>query len=90
MSWRTFRMVAVVVLMALLSVGTISGQVRINSTNARIAAQADAGARGLVRQCRLLPVGKKLYGDALERGKITPADYELVISTADTACFGQP
>jgi hypothetical protein len=88
-SRRMLGLWALVVLLALLGFGTISNQVRINRANATLAAQAEAGQKGLDRQCKLLPVGKKLYAWGLKNSKesgITPADYDLVISTANTAC----
>ena len=86
MTRKAFGMWGLVVFLGLLGVGTISNQLKLNQTNARISEQASAGARGLVRQCQLLPVGKKLYADALERRVISAEDYDLVVSTASTAC----
>lgn len=77
---------AVIAFLAALSVGTISNVVRQNAISARVQDQAAAGQAGLDRQCRLLPVGRKLYADALQRGKITTDDFELVVSTANVAC----
>lgn len=77
---------AVILVLALLGAGTISNVVRLNATSARVRDQAAAGQAGLDRQCRLLPVGRKLYADALQRGKITTDDFELVVSTANVAC----
>lgn len=72
--------------MAMLAAGTISNQLRINDANTRLQAQAENGQKALTRQCRLLPVAKKLYADMLDRRVITVRDYDLVFSTADTAC----
>jgi hypothetical protein len=82
-AWAPGVLVAVVLL---LSLGTIRNQLSINATNERIKNQARAGQLSLNRTCRLLPVSKKVYGDMLERDVITPADYDLVLSTADTVC----
>lgn len=75
-----------VLAMALLAVGTISNQVRINTANTKLRAQAENGQKSLNRQCRVLPISLKLYADALQRGKITVADYAEVASTGDTTC----
>lgn len=86
---RRRRLVGLYVLVAVLGVmgiGTISNQLRLNGVNAKFAEQARNGQLGLDRTCRLLPVSKKLYADMLERGKITPADYDLVLSTASAVC----
>jgi hypothetical protein len=85
-SRRMIGLWALILFLALLGVGTINNQLRINKANAVLSAQAESGQKALNRQCMLLPVGKKLYGDALDRRVITAADYDLVISTADTAC----
>lgn len=73
-------------MLALLGVGTINNQLRINQANARLASQAANGQRALNRTCRLLPVSKKMYTDALRRQVITAGDYDLVVSTATAVC----
>jgi hypothetical protein len=83
---RAWAPAALIVLVVLLAVGTIYNQLAINATNGRIKAQAHAGQLSLNRTCRLLPVSKKYALDMLERGKITPADYALVLSSASTVC----
>lgn len=75
-----------VVVLGLLGAGTISNQLRINRANAILADQAESGQRALNRQCSLFPVSKKLYADMLERRVISAEDYDLVVSTATTAC----
>lgn len=75
---------------ALLSIGTISNQIRINAANARLERNAMNGQRALIRQCALLPVGKKIYVDALRRRVITGEDYQLVLSSAVRACAAVP
>jgi hypothetical protein len=82
-AWAPGVLVAVVLL---LSLGTIRNQLAINMTNERIQSQARAGQQSLNRTCRLLPVSKKVYGDMLERDVISPTDYALVLSTANTVC----
>lgn len=72
--------------MALLGIGTINNQLRINAANQVLREQAKNGQRALTRQCSLIGVSKKIYADMLERGKITTGDYELVFSTAQRAC----
>ena len=86
MNRKAIGLWALVLFLGLLGVGTISNQLRINKANAALAEQAAAGERGLNRQCQLLPVGKKIYKDALERRVITVGNYDLVVSTAETAC----
>jgi hypothetical protein len=83
---RLIGLWALVMFLALLGVGTVNNQLRINKANETLSTQAQAGQRALTRQCKLLPVGRKLYTAALERGEITAADYDLVLSTATTAC----
>lgn len=78
--------VVVIVVLGLLGVGTVSNVVRLNATSARVSEQAANGQAALDRQCRLLPVGRKLYAGALKRQEITAADYKLVVSTAAVAC----
>lgn len=77
---------ATILFLAALSVGTISNVIRANAISARVQGQALAGQKGLDRQCKLAPIGRKLYTDALQRGKITADDYALVVSTANVAC----
>lgn len=77
---------ALVIVMALLGAGTVSNQFKINAANDRLRAQAEAGARGLARQCQLLPISKKLYADALDRHVISAGDYGLIVSTAVQYC----
>lgn len=77
---------SLVLFLALLGVGTINNQLRINQANERLAAQALAGQRALNRTCRLVPISKKIYVDALERDVITPDDYDLVVSSAAQIC----
>jgi hypothetical protein len=86
MSRKTVGLWALVGFLALLGVGTINNQLRINKANARLADQAENGQKALTRQCSLFPVSKKLYADMLERRVITAEDYDLVVSTATTAC----
>lgn len=76
--------------LALLSIGTITNQLKINAANSKLAIQASNGQKSLVRTCRLLPVAQKMYGDALQRGVITVTDYRLVFSTAVQACGPKP
>lgn len=90
MSRKIVGLWGLVMVLALMGVGTINNQLRINKANAVLAAQAQAGQKALDRQCQLFPVGKKLYRDMLVRGKITADDYELVLSTANTACSNRP
>jgi hypothetical protein len=85
-SRRVLGLWALVVFLGLLGAGTISNQVRINQANGVLARQARAGQMSLNRTCRLLPITMKAYGDLLDRGKITPVDYSLVLSTANTVC----
>lgn len=73
-----------------LSVGTISNQFRINATNSRVSDQAESGQRALDRQCRLLPISRKVYAEMVDRGVITVAEYDLVFSTAARACRPRP
>lgn len=75
-----------ILFMALFGAGTISNQLRLNSTNARIHEQARAGQLGLNRQCSLLPISERLYADAVRRGVITNADYAQIYETAKLAC----
>lgn len=77
---------ALVLFLALLGIGTINNQLRINQANERLAAQARAGQQSLNRTCRLVPVSKKIYVDMLERDVITPEDYDLVVSSAAQIC----
>jgi len=77
---------ALVLFLALLGVGTINNQLRINQANEILAAQARAGQQSLNRTCRLVPISKKIYVDMLERGKITADDYDLVVSSAAQIC----
>jgi hypothetical protein len=86
MTRRVLGLWALVVFLGLLGLGTINNQLRINQANATLSAQAQAGQKALTRQCRLVPIGRKLYGAALKRGEITLEDFELVLSTAATAC----
>lgn len=89
MTRKAFGLWVLVFVLAALSVATISGQLRINATNQAIADQASAGQRGLDRQCRLLPIGRKLYAWGLaneSESHITAEDFALVVSTAATAC----
>lgn len=83
---RTVGLWLLVVFLGLLGAGTINNQLRINQANARLAEQAENGQRALTRQCSLFPVSRKLYADMLDRRVITAADYDLVVSTATTAC----
>lgn len=77
---------ALVLFLGLLGVGTINNQLRINQANERLAAQARSGQQALNRTCRLVPVSRKIYVDMLERDKITPEDYDLVVSSAAQIC----
>lgn len=77
---------ALVIAMALLAVGTISNQLRINTANSRLRAQALNGQRALNRQCALLPVSKKLFADAVQRDVISAEDFAAIVSTAAAAC----
>lgn len=86
MTRKSVALWALVVLLAALGAGTISNQLMINKANATLATQAENGQKALTRQCALLPIGKKIYTDALERRVISAADYDLVLSTANTAC----
>lgn len=83
---RRVAWVLAIVVLALLGAGTISNVIRLNATSARVRDQAAAGQAGLDRQCRLFPVSKKIYADALDRGKITAGDFGLIVSTAETVC----
>jgi hypothetical protein len=83
---RAFAPTALIMLVVLLAAGTIYNQLAINATNGRIKDQARNGQLSLNRTCKLLPVSMKVYGDMLARGVITPADYSLVLSTANTVC----
>jgi hypothetical protein len=83
---RAWAPAALIVLVVLLAAGTIYNQLAINATNGQIKDQARNGQLSLNRTCRLLPITKKAYGDLLVRRVITPADYALVLSTADTVC----
>ena len=76
----------ILLFIAQIGVGTINNQLRINKANAALAQQARAGQQSLNRTCRLIPVSKKIYVDMLERGKITPEDYDLVVSSAAQIC----
>lgn len=78
--------VAVIVILGLLGIGTVSNVLRLNATSEKIRAQAESGQAALDRQCKLLPVGRKLYTDALKRGVISGDDFELVLSSANVAC----
>lgn len=89
---RIGRMLApwvLVAVMAALAFGTISNQVRINAASTKLRAQAEAGAQGLARQCRLLPISKKLYADGVARHKITPQEFGLIVSTGHQYCPGR-
>lgn len=83
---RRVAWITVIVVLALLGAGTISNVVRLNATSARVSEQAANGQAALTRQCQLFPISKKLYADALDRGKITADDFDLIVSTAATAC----
>jgi hypothetical protein len=82
-SWWPYAMVTVIALVAVL---TVSNQVRINHTNRELARQAHAGQLGLNRTCALVPISKKIYADFLHRGVITRQDYLRVFGTAERAC----
>lgn len=75
--------------MALLAFGTVSNQLKINAANTALANQARNGQRALNRQCLLLPISKKLYADAVSRGKITPEEFGLIVSTGEQYCPGR-
>jgi hypothetical protein len=81
---------ALVLFLGLLGVGTINNQLRINRANEILAAQARAGQQSLDRTCRLIPISKKIYVDALERDVITPRDYDVVVSSASQICPPPP
>lgn len=86
---RRRRLVGLYILVAVLAglgLGTVSNVLRLNGVNAKFAAQARNGQAGLNRQCRLVPVSKKIYADELARGKITADDFALVVSTAAAVC----
>lgn len=83
---RVWAPALVVGAIALLSIGTISNQLKINQANTRLKMQAEAGQRALTRQCSLLVVSRKLYADMLERHVISAEDFALVFSTAQQAC----
>lgn len=75
-----------VVGMALLALGTVNNQLKINAANTQLARQAMNGQRSLNRQCQLLPISKKLYADALARHKISAADFDAIVSTGAQYC----
>lgn len=77
---------ALVVAMALLAVGTISNQIKINAANTQLRAQAENGQRSLTRQCKLAAIGRKFYADALRRGVITLSDFDLFVMSTQQAC----
>lgn len=76
----------VVAVMALLAVGTVSNQLKINAANTQLKAQAMNGQRALNRQCALLPISEKLYADAVARRVIVPAELGLIVSTGEQYC----
>lgn len=92
MNRRAMLWAALIVFLAVLGVGTINNQLRLNKANATLAAQAMNGQRALTRTCRLVPIGHKLYvwAQADPTSKITVADVALVQSTAAQACGAQP
>lgn len=91
MSRRTF--VVIIAVLVVLAAGTITNTLRQNEANARFQANAEAGQRGLDRQCSIRPVSRKLYAWALleqDRSKITADDVALVLDTAAQACGTRP
>lgn len=84
MSRRTF--VVIIAVLVVLAAGTITNTLRQNEANARFQANAEAGQRGLDRQCSIRPVSRKLYADAFRRGVLTSEDVALVLDTAARAC----
>ena len=86
MTRKMFGLWSLVLFLALLGAGTINNQLRINKANEALAKQARSGQLALNRTCRLVPVSKKIYVDMLERRKITPEDYDLVVSSAVSIC----
>lgn len=90
MSRKVIGLWALVLFLGLLGLGTINNQLRINKANATLAEQAMNGQRALTRTCRLVPVTRKIYGDMLDRKKITVDDYELVIASAAAICPPRP
>lgn len=77
---------ALVIAMALLAIGTVSNQLKINAANNTLRRQAENGQRALNRQCALLPVSKKIYADALDRRVISADDLAAILSTAAAVC----
>jgi len=73
---------------ALLSAGTISNQLRLNKQGEQFRAQAENGQRALNRACRLAPNGVLIQRDALERGVITAKQFAAYVSATTHACPG--
>lgn len=86
MSRKLVGLWALVIALALLGVGTINNQLRINQANARLAQQASDGAKALARSCRLAGVSRKIYVDMLQRKVITSDDFALFTDTLQRAC----
>lgn len=71
------------IILAALSIGTCLNFIGIALALKGVKVQATAGQMARERQCRLLPVSKKVYRDAFRRGVITKAD--LAAFTKGTA-----
>lgn len=83
---RRVKASGLLVLLVLLSAGTISNQLRLNAQSAKFRAQAANGQRSLNRQCALVPISKKIYADAVNRRVISADDFGRIVSTAAAVC----
>lgn len=73
-------------MIALLSAGTISNQIRIGQANDRLQQQAENGQKSLTRACKLVPGGLRIQADALKRGVITAKQFDAYVDATRTAC----
>lgn len=89
MTRRLVGLWVLILVLALMGIGTISNQVRINRANAVLSQQASDGAKALARSCKLAGVSKKIYVDNLQRKVITSDDFALFTDTLQQACAGR-
>lgn len=80
------RGTTLVIILALLGVGTIYNVVRNQEAFNRLGAQSTAGAQAKIRQCKLFPISNKLITRAELAGWISAADLKTYIDTVPQDC----